>query len=440
MRTVSTVLALLYTLSSLCGGQPPAQPAERTQPRRLSRGRKEPPPERPEPAWPPDALLDTAFGSLISKHAFSQSDYLLDSFHAARGTEHLGSHARLRCVLERLRSQQPVRVVALGGSISAGLSFGVRKGAVGAWLYHAKVANALNVAFPPSPLSNGTARRHAHYNGALPATGPGFFELCLESRLPDGPIDLILLEFAANTEGRPDAFERLLRRLLSRPNPPGHAPPAIVVVNTHIFRLKGQHRMACWKKSNANQATLIDSAVHRKEQTWEDKINFGDEDRIAEVAAHYDTPLVSVRSALLEEMKRGMSTSMRGSVFMNDCKHPNGQGHTYLAQMVLARLWAAKRGAGDNSSTCDGADAPTTLPPPMLPGAGAVVSSQHCATGPQMKSMLVAARTRGFVYTDEGRQKWGYVGNATDEVVTFHIPEVDAAVANATAARSKRRH
>ena len=57
-----------------------------------------------------------------------------------------------------------------------------------------------------------------------------------------------------------------------------------------------------------------------------------------------------------------------------------------------------------------------------------------------MKSMLVAARTRGFVYTDEGRQKWGYVGNATDEVVTFHIPEVDAAVANATAARSKRRH
>ena len=89
-------------------------------------------------------------------------------------------------------------------------------------------------------------------------------------------------------------------------------------MNTHIFRLKGQYRMSCWKKSNKNQATLIDSAVHRKEQTWEDKINFGDEDRMTltltsdvggdrPARAELDRRLDVLRVALGEELGRRLS-------------------------------------------------------------------------------------------------------------------------------------
>ena len=64
---------------------------------------------------------------------------------------------------------------------------------------------------------------------------------------------------------------------------------------------------------------------------------------------HYDVPLVSLRAGLLDSVRRGDHSALNSlHKFMLDCKHPTGQGHTYMAQMVLSRLWAARDlGAGE---------------------------------------------------------------------------------------------
>ena len=130
------------------------------------------------------------------------------------------------------------------------------------------------------------------------------------------------------------------------------------------------------------------------EQTWSDRFNFGDEDAIAALCKHYNVPLVSMRSALLAAVKANrdgkFDPTLAVRYFMIDCKHPSGQGHTYLAQMVLARLL----GGGDEGAVLSPAAAileqqrscaaaseesqQPTLPPPLhadgLPRGGANAS------------------------------------------------------------------
>ena len=86
------------------------------------------------------------------------------------------------------------------------------------------------------------------------------------------------------------------------------------------------------------------------EQTWKDRFNYGDEDVIADLCNHYDVPLVSMRAALLDAVKADADPTLRLRHFMVDCKHPNGQGHTYLAQLVLSRLLRAAPTAGNNNN------------------------------------------------------------------------------------------
>ena len=116
--------------------------------------------------------------------------------------------------------------------------------------------------------------------------------------------------------------------------------------------------------------------------------------------------------------------------FMRDCKHPSGEGHTIMAQLLVHRLLhapptaAAAATGGTVEAACGGAGASAgtggsaaasaamvtaaraSLPPPLLPG-GQEQGSSVCARGPQL-SAHVTARS-GFELTDEGRgpQKLG---------------------------------
>ena len=140
------------------------------------------------------------------------------------GTEHAGLDQRLVCFMDRLLgSRVPVTVAVLGGSVSAGSTFTVRNNPN---LYHWSVATALR-GFG-SPGSNLSVSLH---NGALPATGPSFFEHCMASQLPAAP-DLVLVEFTVNLNHQPAALERLIRKLLALPR-----RPAIVVVSMHSWRI-----------------------------------------------------------------------------------------------------------------------------------------------------------------------------------------------------------
>lgn len=89
------------------------------------------------PAVP--SLLDSAWKALRSASSYSANDTLLSYDLAIRGVEYAGSDDRLACIRSSLAAGQPVAVIAIGGSISAGSSYSVRYGGSGAWLYHSKV-------------------------------------------------------------------------------------------------------------------------------------------------------------------------------------------------------------------------------------------------------------------------------------------------------------
>ena len=111
-------------------------------------------------------LATAATSAYQSLRAFNDS--LLKSSAVRNGVN--GESSRLACVAERLANRQPLSVAVLGGSISTGSTFSVRRGEEAKWLFHSKLGRALEAAFKT---------RVAIHNGALPATGPAFFEHCL---------------------------------------------------------------------------------------------------------------------------------------------------------------------------------------------------------------------------------------------------------------------
>ena len=171
-------------------------------------------------------------------NALFPNEALLDETHVLAGIEHpVWQDSRFACLQSKLREGRKVTIAVIGGSISAGSVYGVARGQKADWLYHSKVSRALNVMFPAHG-AQGSGSGHLLHNGALPATGPAWFEHCVESQLPFGSggsllADLIVIEFAVNTDGQPAAYERLLRKVLTMRQ--RHSLPAILVLNLHVW-------------------------------------------------------------------------------------------------------------------------------------------------------------------------------------------------------------
>ena len=320
---------------------------------------------------------------------------------------------RLECFRAQLRLRgrdlrRPMLAV-LGGSISAGSSWSVQQAN---WTYHAKVAQALGM---------------RHHNGALPGTGPAFFEHCAEGQLPPGGADLILLEFAVNLDDDIAAFERLLRKLLQIRGRPGQPLPALVAVNAHEWTVDAR-RPGCSCKKMA-QMPLICARVHKARTEPQSAA----EQKVRRLCRHYGIPVVSLRAGLAERLR---TRSSRFEDLMLDCRHPSGDGHTLLAQMVLARLLANDTDAAltpsaspshaylsDDAAMMTARCAPflsstlsrslrltRSLPPPLSP-AGMPTPSSRCARGARLAPLVISKV--GFVLSDEGRRnKLGYVATA----------------------------
>ena len=158
----------------------------------------------------------------LLRSIWPQSEILLNDTLAVQGVENPGDDGRIACVRQQLSSQKRVSVVAVGGSITAGSSYTAMTGGA-TFLYHHKFVKALDTRYP---VTGG----HGHHNGGVPGTGPTYMEHCVHDHLPPD-VDLVLLEYAVNIDRRPEAFERLLRRLLLHPR-----MPALVVVNAHRWR------------------------------------------------------------------------------------------------------------------------------------------------------------------------------------------------------------
>lgn len=281
-----------------------------------------------------DASLAAIRARLLFANVLS-NDSLLDFEEAARSIEVAGSDARLACLRLRLDRKERLTVAALGGSISAGSSYQMKRGNSTAWLHHAKFVRVLQSAWPSAD-----GKEHVHLQAAMPATGPAWVEHCLEDLLGTHvAIDLVLVEFAVNLDGQSAAFERMLRRLLG-----WWSRPAVIVISTHewpLFRMYGGDwhvRPGCWQLNSslaAGEPDDIDAFEQRQQQSWRDLANDGDEDAIARLCAHYGVPLVSMRAALLPAVRSG---AVRLRRVMSDCRHPSGVGHTMLAQVAMTRL------------------------------------------------------------------------------------------------------
>jgi len=345
------------------------------------------------------------------------------------GTELFGADERLACAMGRVvGGGRAVTVAALGGSISAGATYTVRNYE---HLYHTRVVAALNRVATAEQSSNGggsssRASSVVLHNGALPATGPSFFEHCLESQLP-ATADVVLVEFTVNLDHNPDAFERMLRKLLTLPG-----RPAIIVVSMHAWRIvdvTSGRRVSPWRcifppaeggQRLSNNHTIVSRP---EDQMWEDQDPRGDEDRVAAICRHYNVPLVSMRAGLLAAVRTG-STPLRS--FMRDCRHPNDRGHAAMARAVVDRLLATRLGDA-TGSTCP--PPPTALPPPLSP-AGYPTPNSMCARGELLRQRVV--HSHGFVFTAERRAKPGFVATVPGSNLTVAL--FDAQVQSATPA------
>ena len=371
-----------------------------------------------------------------------QSQSLLNTTLIERGIEHAGRDDRLACVRAALAGSKRVSVSAVGGSITAGSSYAAGSGSAASFLYHRKVVSALDARFP-------VITGHAHLNGGVPGTGPTYMEHCVHDHLP-ADVDLVLLEYAVNTDRRPASFERLLRTLLLHPR-----SPALIVVNAHRWRAIRPHdgrTDKCWRKNwpvdmATNRTQWLAQRLGRAGAPSTDLLA-GDEDSIADLCRHYDVPLVSMRSALVEAVRAG---AVAIPAFMNDCKHPNGQGHTFMAQLVLHRLLhapaaasalptgsaTAEHEAADAAAMVEGASgggaalrgceppaARRALPEPLNGASGREMASSVCARGDQLSRYVESARTDGFNLTDEGRGrgKLGYLAHGVGRSISLCLP------------------
>ena len=358
-------------------------------------------------------------GSLY--RSWPQSELLLNASLIAQGVEHMGHDSRLACVRASLFAGRRVSMSAVGGSITAGSSYAAGSGSAADFLYHRKVAMGLDARFP---VRDG----HGRHNGGVPGTGPTYMEHCVHDHLP-ADVNLVLLEYAVNTDRNPVSFERLLRKLLMHPRQPG-----VIVVNAHRWRAIRPHdgrTDKCWHKSwpvdmARNQTQWLAQSVGRVDGARDHLA--ADEDDIAALCAHYDVPLVSMRAALVGAVRAG---SMAIPSFMNDCKHPSGVGHTFLAQMVLHRLLVPPTPSLSPLSTDAGCTSPTpaVLPAPYFGPRGREMASSVCARGEQLRRYVDPQQANDFNLTDEGRGKGklGFLAYGVGRAMSFCLPWPTAA-------------
>jgi hypothetical protein len=302
---------------------------------------------------------------------------------------------RLACFV-REAARRRVTVAALGGSVTSGLPFGTFTGedhANAHWLYHRKLARWTAEQWP---ATNAGALNSSH-NCGLPAVGPAFSTLCLGSLLPPSP-DLVVLEYAINLASPSDAewFELLARRLRV-------AYPRAALLALNSIRLREPPSMVGTAGAGGDKKCISEQHIC---ETYGHELR-GDrptdaESAIERVCRHYSIPLVSLRRAIGDELG---GPPFVPSNFLKDCAHPNPQGHSWLAQLLvhaLRRAAAPPIGSsawpsGETDRRCEALMRPrhsSMLPPPLLlrggaHGSGRAANSSTCLHGTALAAAVL---------------------------------------------------
>lgn len=344
-------------------------------------------------------------------------------------------------------------LVALGGSVTTGLTYGQSNGS---WTYHAKVQTWLGEVWP-----------HAHIrfsNLGISAAGPSLLEPCAAPRLPEGPV-LVLLESAADfwsgfgardDEPAAQAYERLLRQLTG-------ANAAVVEVASPTFWVDAPvgSPKSVTSKSWPRDAMKLDGRLHLTdvESRFSDHVA---DIWIHRVCCHYGIPHALQRAAYTPGLGAGVErvaqtvaracgddvvpngvhaakAAQRGDALwpplpttpegtaallalMRDKVHPAALGHSHMAQLMIAAIQAQfERWVAAGRPACP--EAPNvSLPAPMWPHN--LATHATCARGEALRDLVVRSDTRGFAYEVEGAEvnpKPGLIARTAGSVLSLRL-------------------
>ncbi|KZS87476.1 hypothetical protein SISNIDRAFT_491045 [Sistotremastrum niveocremeum HHB9708] len=240
----------------------------------------------------------------------------------ARSRAYEGPNARLRRIIRKAISGQPIKIGVLGGSVSAGHGvFDPKERWHGIYVqwwrdtffaekYSSRGENEGDEEREDGEDSEEDAIEWVQLvDGSIPATQSDYLQSCHMEHI-DEDVDLVVVELAINDQRREElahAYEYLLRSLLILPKNPA-------IINLQTMGLHG----------------------------WE--ISMGGDLEMA-IAMYYDTPVINIRNVLLPYLlqHRELDWNITRHYFVHnaergwvDLRHMNVNGHRAMAEMLIS--------------------------------------------------------------------------------------------------------
>eukprot|EP00887_Chlorella_sp_A99_P003010 scaffold9.g3010.t1 len=370
-------------------------------------------PDEPPPlAWPP--WLEGGW-----------QDKLLPDDAVVRGQTRWGGcgasgEDRMRRFAAKLVAGEPVTIVAIGGSVTAGAGVGNNL----QWAYVSRFLSWINSTFPHP--------QHRLLNQGVAASTTGLYAVCTSAMVNENA-DLLVIESTLNDNYPLDidapqrhAYELLLRRLLTLPG-----RPLVAVLHHYSWPL----------------ASRRPGDVGTRDPGRFGGLYYGtDEGKFNNFAEYYDCPVLSVRAAAHPLMRAGapgfradrswfapwslpeLPTVPSGDnntldYFYFDHVHPSPTGHRALADLLVGLV---RRGVWEERARQAQAAARREWDrrrrrQQQEEGAGPEQQQQPAVAELQPEDFRAAVtRQRGWAYGADrpqeptfSRQKWGWVANET---------------------------
>lgn len=194
----------------------------------------------------------------------------------------MGDPARIDAVLAKARRGEPICVVSIGGSITAG---GLQTKDP-ARRYSQQLAKWFETTFPGLKVR--------FVNAGIGATDSAYAALRVKRDVLDQHPDLVVVEFAVNDpappQGKGEGYEGLLRQLLS-------SSKDLAVIELFFMHKDGK---------SAQQLQV-------------------------DLGRHYGLPMISFTDAMWPEFQSGR---LKWETFYADVVHPNNEGHDVASQLL----------------------------------------------------------------------------------------------------------
>lgn len=202
-----------------------------------------------------------------------------------------GNNYRVKKVMEKAKSGEPVTIAYIGGSITEGANAGPQK--TNCYAYRSYEAFKEKYG---NPEKDNVSIINAGMSGTPSLLGMIRYNRDVIECSEQKP-DLVFVEFAVNdgddtTNG--NAFESMVRDILNADN-----KPAVVLVFS-VFKSR-------WNL----------------------------QDRLQPVGKHYDLPMLSIKDAIVPELQEGTLTNRK---FFSDDYHPGNYGHQLMADCITYLL------------------------------------------------------------------------------------------------------